>query len=261
MKNLLRYLSPYKKRIAGALTIKAIGTVMDLFIPWLLAIIIDDVIPTEDLGAVVFYGVLMIVCSFCAVLFNIIANRSASKVSASCIRAIRHDLFEKISYLDASQIDEFSISSLESRITTDTYNVQRMVNVMQRMAIRAVILFIGGLIVTSLQDPYLTLTLLCTLPFIAFFTVRITKKSIPLYDEQHKATDNLIRVVRENTSGVRIIKALNRTEHEKKRFDAANKEAIRREVMENKSQQLQSEFMIFLDRNCRFELEDQNPEK
>ena len=233
MKNLLKYLSPYKKRIAGALTIKVLGTVMDLFIPWLLAIMIDDVIPTEDLSAVVFFGVLMILCSFCAVLFNIIANRSASKVSSLCIRAIRHDLFEKISYLDASQIDEFSISSLESRLTTDTYNVQRMVNVMQRMAIRAVILFICGLIVTSIQDPFLTLTLLCTLPFIAFFTIIITKKSIPLYDEQHKATDNLIKVVRENTSGVRIIKALNRTEHEKKRFDKVNKEAIRREKKAN----------------------------
>ena len=233
MKNLLHYLSPYKKRIAGTLTIKVIGTVMDLFIPWLLAIIIDDVIPTEDLGSVVFFGVLMIACAFCALFFNVIANRSASLVSAHCIKAIRHDLFEKISYLDASQIDEFSISSLESRITTDTYNVQRMVNTMQRMTIRAIILFIGGLIVTSIQDPLLTLTLLCTLPFIAFFTITITKKSIPLYDEQHKATDELIKVVRENTSGVRIIKALCRTQHEKKRFDKVNKEAIRREKKAN----------------------------
>lgn len=233
MRNLFRYLGSYKRRIAGALTIKAIGTVMDLFIPWLLAIMIDDVIPTGDIRAVVFFGMLMIACSFCALIFNILANRSASKVSALCIRQIRHDLFEKISYLDASQIDEFSISSLESRITTDTYNVQRMVNVMQRMAIRAVILFIGGLAVTLIQDPFLTLTLLCTLPFIAVFTIRITKKSIPLYDDQHKATDELVKVVRENTSGVRIIKALCRTPYEKNRFDKVNKEAIRREKKAN----------------------------
>ncbi|MBE6618217.1 MAG: ABC transporter ATP-binding protein [Ruminococcaceae bacterium] len=233
MKNLFRYLAPHKKRIAGALTIKVIGTVMDLFIPWLLAIMIDDVIPTGNIRAVVFFGVLMIACSFCALLFNVLANRSASKVSSLCIRAIRHDLFEKISYLDASQIDEFSISSLESRLTTDTYNVQRMINVMQRMSIRAAILFIGGLIITSIQDPRLTLTLFCTLPFIAFFTVAITKKSIPLYDDQHKATDELTRVVRENTSGIRIIKALCRSEYEKKRFDEVNKEAIRREKKAN----------------------------
>ncbi|MBQ2251470.1 MAG: ABC transporter ATP-binding protein [Clostridia bacterium] len=233
MKNLLKYLSPYKKRIAFALSIKAIGTVMDLFIPWLLAVIIDDIIPTENLNAVIIYGALMIVCSFCALMFNIIANRSASRVTSYCIRAIRHDLFEKISYLDASQIDEFSISSLESRITTDTYNVQRMVNIMQRMAIRAVILFIGGLIVTAIQDPFLTLTLLCTLPFIAFFTIIITKKSIPLYTKQQKSTDNLTKVVRENTSGVRIIKALNRTEYEKSRFDKVNKEAIKKEKKAN----------------------------
>lgn len=233
MGNLFKYLAPYKKRIAGALTIKAIGTVMDLFIPWILAIMIDDVIPSEDIGAVVLFGSLMIACSFCALIFNILANRSASKVSALCIRQIRHDLFEKISYLDAAQIDRFSISSLESRITTDTYNVQRMVNTMQRMAIRAIILFIGGLAVTLIQDPFLTLTLLCTLPFIAIFTIGITKKSIPLYDDQHKATDELVKVVRENTSGVRIIKALCRTEYEKGRFDKVNKEAIRREKKAN----------------------------
>ncbi len=233
MKTLLRYLSPYKKRIAGALTIKAIGTIMDLFIPWILATMIDDVIPTEDVGAVVFFGVLMIACSSCALLFNILANRSASKVSSRCIRALRHDLFEKISYLDASQIDAFSISSLESRITTDTYNVHGMVNMLQRMTIRAIILFIGGLAVTLIQDPFLTLTLLCTLPFIAIFTVRMTKKSIPLYGEQHKATDELVKVVRENTSGVRIIKALCRSEREKERFDKVNKEAIAREKKAN----------------------------
>ncbi len=233
LKNLLSYLAPFKKRIALSLSVKAIGTVMDLFIPWLLAVMIDDIIPTENLKLVVLYGILMIVCSFCAVTFNITANRSASRVTANCIRALRHDLFSKISYLDASQIDDFSISSLESRITTDTYNVQRMVNVMQRMAIRAMILFVGGLIVTSIQDPFLTLTLLCTLPFIAFFTVMITKKSVPLYTNQQKSLDSLTKVVRENTSGVRIIKALGRTEYEKTRFDGANKEAIKRDRIAN----------------------------
>lgn len=233
MKNLIKYLSPYKRRIAFALSIKVIGTVMDLFIPWLLAIMIDGIMLSAGTGTVTVYGILMIVCSLCALICNVLANRSASKVSALCIQSIRHDLFEKISYLDASQIDEFSISSLEARITTDTYNVQRMVNVMQRMAIRAIILFIGGLTVTFIQDPVLTLTLLCTLPFIAFFTVMITKKSVPLYTDQHKATDELTKVVRENTSGVRIIKALNRTSYEKKRFDNTNKEVLRREKRAN----------------------------
>ena len=95
----------------------------------------------------------------------------AARVAGDTVRQIRHDLFEKISYLDASRVDELTISSLESRITSDTYSVHTMVGMVQRMGIRAPILIIGGLVTAFMLDARLTVMLALTMPFIFMITV------------------------------------------------------------------------------------------
>lgn len=212
--------------MAFGLIIKAVGTVMDLFLPWILSYIIDDIIPTESIKMTVFWGCIMIVCSFIAWSGNIIANRMASRVAGDCTRALRHDLFEKISYLDASTVDKLTISSLESRITSDTYNVHAMVGMIQRLGVRAPILVIGGLVVSLMLDARLTLILALTMPFIALSVFIISGRGVKLYRKLQNAVDDIVSVVRENATGVRVIKALCKTEYEKKRFDGVNTKAI-----------------------------------
>ncbi|MBQ7325542.1 MAG: ABC transporter ATP-binding protein [Clostridia bacterium] len=229
MKKLFSYLSPYYPRMSLGLAIKTVGTVVELFLPWILAHIVDDVIPTGKRPPIFFWGGMMILLSLIAVIFNIIANRMASAVARDTTRRIRHDLFSKVSYLDAAQVDKLSISSLESRLTGDTYNVNHMIGMMQRLGIRAPILLLGGITVTFLLDVRLTLVMVATLPFIALSVFIISKKGIPLFTEQQKAIDNITRVVRENASGVRIIKALGKSDYEKERFDGVNREAIQKE--------------------------------
>ena len=199
---------------------------MDLFLPWILSYIIDDIIPTESIKMTVFWGCIMIVCSFIAWSGNIIANRMASRVAGDCTRALRHDLFEKISYLDASTVDKLTISSLESRITSDTYNVHAMVGMIQRLGVRAPILVIGGLVVSLMLDARLTLILALTMPFIALSVFIISGRGVKLYRKLQNAVDDIVSVVRENATGVRVIKALCKTEYEKKRFDGVNTKAI-----------------------------------
>ena len=222
----MQYLSPFKIRMAFGLIIKAVGTVMDLFLPWILSYIIDDIIPTKSIKMTVFWGCIMIVCSFIAWSGNIIANRMASRVAGDCTRALRHDLFEKISYLDASTVDKLTISSLESRITSDTYNVHAMVGMIQRLGVRAPILVIGGLVVSLMLDARLTLILALTMPFIALSVFIISGRGVKLYRKLQNAVDDIVSVVRENATGVRVIKALCKTEYEKKRFDGVNTKAI-----------------------------------
>ena len=222
----MQYLSPFKIRMAFGLIIKAVGTVMDLFLPWILSYIIDDIIPKENIQMTVFWGCIMIVCSFIAWSGNIIANRMASRVAGDCTRALRHDLFEKISYLDASTVDKLTISSLESRITSDTYNVHAMVGMIQRLGVRAPILVIGGLVVSLMLDARLTLILALTMPFIALSVFIISGRGVKLYRKLQNAVDDIVSVVRENATGVRVIKALCKTEYEKKRFDGVNTKAI-----------------------------------
>lgn len=229
MKKLLYYLSPHYGRMSVGLLIKTVGTVVELFLPWILAHIVDNVIPTGSRSTIFFWGGIMILLSIVAVSFNIIANRMASAVAREATRNIRHDLFAKISYLDAAQVDELSISSLESRLTGDTYNVNHMIGMIQRLGVRAPILLLGGITVTFLLDARLTLVMVATLPFIAISVFLISKKGIPLYTDLQKAIDRITRVVRENASGVRIIKALGKSDYEKERFERVNQDAIRRE--------------------------------
>lgn len=145
--------------------IKLAGTVMDLAIPWILAHMIDEVVPTGDRGAIFLWGIAMAACAVIALLGNVIANRRASAVSRDATRRIRHDLYEKIEHLSARQLDEVTIPSLISRLTTDTYHVNQTLGRIQRLGVRAPILLVGGIFVTMFLDIRLSLVLLATIPF------------------------------------------------------------------------------------------------
>lgn len=224
MQDIFRYLAKYKIRIAIGLTIKFIGTVIDLIIPYLLAYIIDEIVPLGDYGRVFLFGGLMIVCSLIGILGNITANRIASKTAMLATREIRYDLYNKIQSLSASQIDEITIPSLVSRMSNDTYNVHSMLGMIQRLGIRAPILLIGGICVTLAIDSILALALLSTLPFIALIVYIVTKKGVPMYHTLQKRIDKLTLVVRENIQGIRVIKALSKEKHEIERFDEVNEQ-------------------------------------
>lgn len=230
MKRCFRYLKPWVPTMILGLIIKFIGTIMDLLLPWALAYIIDTAAPKKDLKEIVFFGILMLVFSVVAVTTNISANRRAALVAKNTVQALRHDLFGKIMYLSRSDIDRFTISSLESRMTSDTYHLNNMLGMMQRIGIRAPILLIGGICITFMLEPVLTLVLLGVLPFMIIITVYVSKKGISLVTSQQKSVDAMVRVVRENISGIRVIKALSKTEYEKNRFDEANAELVTRET-------------------------------
>lgn len=223
MKHILSYVKPFFGKMIFGFIIKFIGTIMDLFLPMLLSTIIDDIVPTGNRSYIYLCGFLMLICSVIALLGNIFANRIAAKVARDTTEKIRNDLFARISYLSARQIDEFTIPSLESRLTSDTYNVHQMIGMVQRMGVRAPCLLIGGIIMTFAMEPVLTLVLISVMPFIVIAVYAVTKRGVPLFNSQQVATDDMTRVVRENAQGIRIIKALGKEEAEKKRFDEANK--------------------------------------
>lgn len=223
------YLKPYYLRMAGGFVIKFIGTIMDLLIPWILAYMIDEVVPTKSIRLVFLWGALMVVCAFFAITGNILANRFASRVAQLSMQTIRHDLFSKISYLSCRQVNEFTESSLVSRLTSDTYNLHNAIGMMQRLGVRAPILLIGGIIVTMTLDVALSLVLVALLPFMGILVYLVSKKGIPMYTRQQEAVDVLIRKVRENVTGIRVIKALSKSEYEKRTFGEINAEVVRRE--------------------------------
>ena len=230
MRKILAYLRPYVSKMALGITIKFIGTIMDLFLPWILSYLIDVIVPKENMREILFYGALMLFCSVAAWAGNVLANRMASRVARDTAQSLRHDLFARISYLSCRQTDAFTIASLESRLTSDTYNIHQMIGMMQRLGIRAPILLLGGIAITLFLEPVLTLVLLAVLPFVAFVVFHISRKGIPLYTQLQKSVDRMVRVVRENASGIRVIKALSKTDYEKNRFSRVNGEVVERET-------------------------------
>ncbi len=229
MKLIAKYLRKFIGTMLLGLSIKIVGTLMDLVLPYILAHIVDDVVPKGDRNAIFLWGGFMIVCSVIALVGNIIANRMAAAVARDTTKAIRHDLFKKVMYLSSERLDKLTIPSLESRLTSDTFQIHRVVGMMQRIGVRAPILLIGGIFLTFFLDPVLTLVMVATLPFIGITVFLVSKKGIPMFTEVQKGVDSMTRVVRENAQGVRVVKALSKTDYERRHFDAANRDLVRLE--------------------------------
>ena len=199
---------------------------MDLFIPWILAYVIDSVIPVGSLRLIFAWGGVMLVCSTLAVSFNIIANRMASRVASDATQIIRHDLFAKTMHLSARQTDAFTKPSLISRLTTDTYNVNQMIGRVQRLGVRAPILLVGGVLFTMSLDPVLSSVLLLVMPVLAVVMVVVSRKGMPLYRKLQSSVDSFVCLVREDIAGIRVIKALSKMDYEKEKFDRINKMVV-----------------------------------
>ncbi len=226
MKLILRYLRPFYLRMVLGFSVKIVASLMDLFLPYILKYIIDDVVPGREMAPVLFWGGIMLLCSACGFVGNVTANRMASRVARDTTEQLRHDLFARVMHLSAHQIDKLTIPSLESRLTSDTYNIHHLIGMMQRMGVRAPILLVGGIIVAATMEPMLTLVLIAVLPFITLTVWMISRKGIPLYTALQQKVDRMVRVVRENAHGIRVIKALSKTDYERRHFDAVNREVV-----------------------------------
>ena len=212
------------------LIIKILGTLADLGLPWVMAFIIDDIIPLGRVSLILIWGGVMLLLAVAARTGNIVANRKASKVARDTVERIRHDTFEKIGNLSGAQVDRFTMPSLISRLTTDSYNIHQMIGMMQRLGVRGPIILVGGTVLTATLEPVLTLVLIGIMPILAYVVFTISRRGIPLYGRVQKSVDRMVQTVRENIAGIRVIKALSKTEYEKSRFEAVNEELVGREL-------------------------------
>lgn len=229
------------------LIIKILGTFADLGLPRVLAYMLDYVVPEGDIGKVFLWGGVMIVLAVLARQLNIIANRRASRVAADTTQRLRHDLYEKINTLSGAQMDKFTVPSLISRMTTDTYNIHQMIGMMQRLGVRAPIILIGGICITATMEPVLTLVLVAVIPFLVVVVFGITRKTVPMFKKVQDKLDTMVTVLRENITGIRVIKALSKTNYERKRFRQVNDDLIDAELRASATMAASSPLMnVFL---------------
>mgnify|MGYP006068045227 FL=1 len=219
MKRTLSYLKPYSGGLALGMTVKIVGGAAELVLPYILSYIIDELTPLKDSGRIYLMGGVMLFFALVALGGNIWANRLSAKVAGNMTHDIRYDLFKKTSYLKCRQVDEVTVPSLISRLTSDTYYVNQMVARTMRMGVRAPILLLGGLVFCFLLNVRLALVLLAVVPVVAAPMWLITRKSIPMYSAVQRRGDNMVRSVQEDITGIRVIKALSKTEYEDKKFE------------------------------------------
>ena len=230
MRTLFKYMKPYGALVVLCLLIKGMAAFVELAIPSMLAVVIDEHVPNGDMSGVLQSGAMMLSFALLACVLNIIGNRVAARATGKTIRDLRRDLFEKTLSLDTASTDKLGLSSLTSRLTSDTYNLMNFIARLQRVGIRVPMMIIGGIVITLVLDWRIALVLIAVLPLVALSIYFITKRSIPIYTEGQAAVDTIVRRVDETASGIRVIKALSKTDYEKRRFGQIVKKSKELEI-------------------------------
>ena len=230
MKMIFRYMRVYWLSITIGMLLKLTAAFAELMLPYILEHMIDHVVPQKNITNICLWGGLMVVSSIITWQLNMRSNRNAVDNAHRVSYDVRRDLFNKTMQLSGSQFDQFTLPSLTSRMTSDSYNVQNFVRALQTLFVRAPIMLVGGIIVTMSMDVVLSGILCAIVPVLLTVVVTISRKGIPLYENVQKRLDNVVRAMRENITGIRVIKALSKTEYEKKRFHQYNTEMANTDI-------------------------------
>ena len=224
MKRLFPFLKPYRLQLTIGPFFKLSEAVLELLIPTLMALLIDNGVNGGDKGYVIRMGILMLVIATFGVLFAYICQYSASIASQGFGTDVRNAMFKKIGTLSFAQLDKFGTPSLINRITGDVNQLQSAVAMLIRLVIRAPFLCVGGLIMAMTIDLKLSIIFMIVIPLFILVLFLVMFKAVPLYKSVQKKLDTLTLVLRENLSGVRVIRAFAGVKREKERFDDKNKD-------------------------------------
>ena len=231
MRLILRYIRPYRLFILAVMIIKLIGTGTDLLMPYVLEHLLDHVIPAAaDAWPVILWGCVMLLLTLVTRVLNVCANRMSVRVARNSTFALRRDLFHTALNLSGTQMDRVGLPSLISRMTSDSYNVQSFVRMIQTMGIRSPIMLIGGIIITMTMDTGLAAILCVMAPVMIVLVCFVSWKGIPLYNEVQRRMDVLVRRMRESITGIRVVKALGKEPYEEQRYGEANNRMMKQEI-------------------------------
>ena len=226
MKKLLSYLKPYWKPTLLAPILMLIEVICDLSQPTLLASIVDNGVAKSNLPYILNTGALMLGIALIGMAGGMGCSVASSIASQNFGASVRSAVFKKIQSLSPLNIDRFKTSSLVTRLTNDITQLQMVVLMSLRIMVRAPLLFIGGIIMAVSLNARLTLILTVSIPLLAAVIYYRMKKSMPLFSFMQQKLDRVNAVIRENLSGIRLVKAFVRADHEKKRFATANDELM-----------------------------------
>ncbi|MBW5445439.1 ATP-binding cassette domain-containing protein [Cohnella sp. CFH 77786] len=222
MFRLFRYLKPYRWTVAAVLVLVLLQSLAELYLPTLMADIVDYGVVKKDIPYIWKIGGFMLLVTLGGALVAVTASYLSSKASAGFGRIVRAKVFSHVERFSLQEFDRLSTSSLITRTTNDINQVQQVLMMMLRLMVMAPMMCIGGIIMAVSKDPTLSLVLIAILPILGGAIFLIAGRGIPYFKVMQKKLDRLNLVLREALTGIRVIRSFNRIEHEKRRFDEAN---------------------------------------
>lgn len=234
MIKLLKRLTVYKWAVFAVLVLVFAQSMSDLYLPTLMADIIDKGVVTGDTAYIWKIGAVMLGITGIGALAAVAASYYSSKASMGLGRDIRRQVFNHIERFSLQEFDQVGTASLITRTTNDITQVQQVVIMMLRMVVSAPIMFIGGLIMAVSKDAKLSLVIVAAMPVLVLSILLILWKGVPLFGKVQKRLDRLNLVLRENLTGIRVIRAFNRERDEQVRLTKANADLTEVSIKVNK---------------------------
>ncbi|MGJ8455431.1 ABC transporter ATP-binding protein [Pseudothermotoga sp. U03pept] len=222
MNKIFKYLKPYAWLVVITVALVIVDSYVTLYLPDLMSQIVDKGITKGNVDYIWQIGGKMLLVSAIEVLAIILMSYTSARSAMAAGRDLRNDLFKKIESFSLEEIDKFSTASLITRTTNDITQIQQALVMIQRMVIRAPIVAVGSIIMALSKDAKLTMILLVTVPIALVAMYFIFSKTMPLFKSMQKKIDRLNLVLRERVTGIRVIRAFNKEDQEKERFEQAN---------------------------------------
>lgn len=221
IKTLAKCIGKYKKESIITPIFTAVEVFLEILIPFITASIIDKGIQAGDMRKVGIYGGIMLIIAFLSLFCGIQAGKYAAAASTGFACNLREKMYENIQTFSFSNIDKFSTAGLVTRMTTDVTNVQNAYQMIIRIAVRAPLMMICSITMCVIISPRLSLIFFVALLFLGFVLFFIIYKVTPVFTSGFEKYDELNASVQENISGIRVVKAFVREDHEKKKFNKA----------------------------------------
>lgn len=222
MLKILKNLSVYKWVVAGIFLLIFTQAMTELLLPTLMGNIVDNGVVKGNISYIWKIGSIMLLVAGIGVAVSVIASYYSSKVAMGLGRDIRRKVFTHVEKFSLQEFDEVGTASLITRTTNDITQIQQVVMMMLRMVITAPLMMAGGIIMAVSKDAKLSLVVLLVMPFLVVTILFILKKGMPLFKAVQKRLDKLNLVMRENLTGIRVIRAFNKEKQEQKRLNTAN---------------------------------------
>ncbi|GLC30044.1 ABC transporter ATP-binding protein [Clostridium omnivorum] len=233
MIKLFRFLKPYAATVAAVVMLFFLQSMAELYLPTLMSDIVDKGIYNGDTSYIIKTGGFMLLVAGGSAVCVIIASLLASKTAMKFGRDLRKKVFERAESFSLNEFDKIGTSSMITRTTNDITQVQTVTVMIMRMMISAPLMCIGGIIMAVQKDKGLSWVLVVVIPLLVGVIAFVASKGVPLFKAMQVKIDKLNLVVRENLTGIRVIRAFNRIDDEKKRFVAANEDLTNNAIKVN----------------------------